>query len=188
MNIRKNIFTALMLGVLIVSQFAVVVGQTETRNESRTRAAFFGLHSLAGGRTARLNVVNSVLNSPPDPDRMGEASPPDPERRRRVTLVFDVYAQVSADGSVRTLRFLHRVSRNVTLAPGEAASFDFTAQAADGSVLVAATAFVSRAGSPPEPIQPVAVISTLEILQGERTLFTLPAVQKGFDPQPDPPV
>ena len=102
-------------------------------------------------------------------------------------MAFDLYTQ-TADGSVRTLRFLRRVSRNITLAPGEGASFDFTAQAADGSVLVAATAFVTRENSPPEPGRPVAVISTLEILQGGRTLFTLPVIQKGLDPQSEPPV
>ncbi len=177
MNIRKNIFTAIALGAFIVSQFAVVFGQTEPRTEPRIRAAFFGLHSFSAGRTARLNVINVVLGVPPEPDRL-----------RQVTLVFDIYAQAAGDGSVRPVRFLRRVSRSVTLAPGEGVSFDFTAQAADGSVLVAATAFVTREGSPPEPVQPVAVISTLEILQGGRTLFILPGTIRGFDPQPEPPV
>ena len=187
MNPSKIGLRALLVGGLIVSQFAVGVAQTQPRNERHIRAAFFGLHSLAPGRTARINIVNAVLGVPPEPDRPGETNPPGPDRRRRVTLMFDVYAQ-TADGSVRTLRFLRRVSRNLTLAPGEAVSFDFTAQAADGSVLVAATAFVSRAGSPPEPDQPVAVISTLEILQGARTLFTLPGLLRGFDPQTEPAV
>ena len=65
MNIRRKSLTALSLAMLVGSQFDIVVAQTQPRNECNIRAALFGLHSLAAGRTARLNVVNAVLGAPP---------------------------------------------------------------------------------------------------------------------------
>jgi len=150
----------------------------------------FGLLSLAPGQTARLNVVNPVLQAPPDPD-----SP-----ARRVRLAFDIYAVSDPNDSpnpttpgdttsrLNKLRFLRRVSRDVTLRPGEAASFNFTA-AATGTQINAV--MVGDVEDTPNPIesrgtQPQ-IVPTLEVLEGGRTIFTHPALVKFFNPQPDPP-
>lgn len=52
-------------------------------------------------------------------------------------------------------------------------------------------------GSPPEPINSgdgnlpdngrLAVVASLEVRQGNRTLFVLPGLARGFDPQPESP-
>lgn len=72
--------------------------------------------------------------------------------------------------------------------PGEAASLDFTATA---DMKVAAS--IHSLGGPdtregeaqmtPEPH----LTPTLEVREGARTIFVVPALAKGFNPQPDPP-
>ena len=72
--------------------------------------------------------------------------------------------------------------------PGEAASFDFTAT--DNTKVAASISSLggpdTREGSSqltPEPhLAPM-----LEVREGARTLFVVPGVVKGFNPQPDPP-
>jgi hypothetical protein len=72
--------------------------------------------------------------------------------------------------------------------PGEAASFDFTA--VEGTKVAAS---IQSLGGPdtregdsqvtPEPhLAPM-----LEVREGARTIFVVPAVVKAFNPQPDPP-
>lgn len=145
----------------------------------------FGLLGLAAGQTARLTVVNPVLQAPPDPD----------SRARSVRLTFDIYAigdvehqpgpTTPADSTARltTLRVVARHSRVVSLRPGQAASLAFTATAAD-------TYFSAVALGGPDTSPAIGnpdLVPTLEVMEGSQTVYTHPAFVKGFNPQPDPP-
>lgn len=198
----RNAFTSgfVLLGVSLA--IAVIVAGWQARRvqaiqDSEDRPNPFGFLELAVGQTARLNVVN--LQPPPEPDSPPpdpESPPPDPDR---VRLAFDVYVQdpdftpncggivpVPPTCLVRH-RFLRRESSEVSLMPGQAASLNFTA--VEGAKV---QAFVQSIGNPevvgnpditPEPH----LIPSLEVREGTRTLFVVPALAKFFNPQPDPP-
>ncbi len=164
MNIKKNFLSAFAIGLsLFAFSTAVAFGQTET---TRNQFSLYGLHFIEAGRTVRLTVVNSQVG--------GQCN--------RVEFVFDVYEQSPTSP---TLRFRRRVSREVLLDGGEAATFDFAASR-DGD-WVSSAVFVRPEEAVPPDNRPERVVSTLVVRQGERTILNLPAVLKGFDPQPDPP-
>jgi hypothetical protein len=92
---------------------------------------------------------------------------------------------MSADEPGR-LRLSRRVSREALLDAGEAVLFDFPASRADGYV---GTAVFSRPEDREVPDGArLRLTSTLGVRESGRTILNLPAVEKGFDPQPDPPV
>jgi len=68
---------------------------------------------------------------------------------------------------------------------GEAATFEYAA-GRGGDYVSPAVFFNPRLVFPPDTM-PAPILSTLVVRHGERTVFNLPAVLKGFDPQPDPP-
>ena len=180
MKTRSRISKGLALVALAVSLVVIAAvwrtGRVAAIGNPDIRS--FGVLSLAPGQTARLNVVNPVLAAPPDPD-----SP-----ARRVRLAFDIYFQAPPDPDSPTprlnnLRFLRRVSRDVMLRPGEAASFDFTAPA--GGTPISAVMLGGPDTSP--SIGNPDIVPTLEVMEGGRTVFTPPAFVKFFNPQPDPP-
>ena len=202
----RNTFTkALALVALAVIVVLLVVAWQSRRvqaiQDSEDFPSDFGFVDLGASQTARLNVVNLRRQPPPDPDSPPpdpDQPPPDPERpgnsshARRVRLSFDIYVQPppepDAPACITRYRFLRRESCDVVLLPGEAASFDFTA-AQDMKV----AASIHSLGGPdtreggsrvtPEPhLAPM-----LEVREGARTLFVVPGVIKGFNPQPDPP-
>ncbi len=187
MQVRQRIFTMLTLGIVIIgvaTLSARQTAQTQAQGEgSRARRgphirALYGLHELTRGQTARLSVISAGLSGPGD------------ERPRGVTLGFDIYeanppepGQPAADGSVHTLRFLRSVSRTVMSGPGdEAVALEFEASRAGETI----AAWVL--GAPPEPDQPgeanrpdigrQAVITSLEVRQGNRTQFVLPIAHR----------
>lgn len=112
----------------------------------------------------------------------------------RVTMIlafFDSPVDVSDE-----LRPLRTVRREIELDPGEAASFDIqAAMACDGSVcpqsrsgaFVNVSVFATPVEGEPLPAGRLKFNSTLQVREFGRTIFTLPAAEKGFDPQPDPP-
>jgi len=90
-------------------------------------------------------------------------------------------------------RFLRREFRDVQLMPGQAASLNFTA--AEGAKV---QAFIQALGGPdtignpnelggPDTTPEPHLIPSLEVREGSRTLFVVPALAKLFNPQPDPP-
>ena len=195
MKTRKTFTSALALTVLAVG-IALFVATWPTRQvqaiqDSEDFPSDFGFIDLGAGQTARLNVVNLRRQPPPEPD----SPPPDPETLR-VRLAFDVYVspppEPDAPACITRYRFLRRESCDVVLRPGEAASYDFTALA-DAKVAASIQSLGgpdTRAGDPiptekltPEPH----LAQMLEVREGTRTLFVVPGVIKGFNPQPDPP-
>jgi len=133
----------------------------------------YGLHSVAAGQTTRVSVVNrqAIFD--------GEIVP-----CIRVRVVFDVYEASTA--APNRWRFVRRVEREAELDPGEAASFDFTTLRTAGERVSTSVFIREDDDNPPEAVG-VDAVSTLEVREGGRTILTLPAVRKGFDPQPDPP-
>jgi len=207
MRIRKT-FTTLLVVMGLAAAIAIIVAgwqarRVQAKQKSEDRSNAFGFLELAVGQTARLNVVN--IQPPPEPD----SPPPDPEspppEPDRVRLGFDVYVQdpdftrscggivpVSPTCLVRD-RFLRREFRDVQLMPGQAASLNFTA--AEGAKV---QAFIQALGGPdtignpnelggPDTTPEPHLIPSLEVREGSRTLFVVPALAKLFNPQPDPP-
>ena len=195
MKTRNTFMKALALIALAAGLVVIITTwqarQVQALQDSEDFPSDFGFIDLGAGQTARLNVVNIRRSPPPD----GDSPPPDPENLRhpqRVRLSFDIYVQPPPDGDapscVTRYRFLRRESCDVTLSPGEAASFDFTA--AEGTKVAAS---IHSLGGPdtreggnqltPEPhLAPM-----LEVREAARTIFVVPGVAKGFNPQPDPP-
>lgn len=197
-------FAMPLIALAVGTAFSIAAWQTQRVAAVQGpdfRRAEFRFVDLGVNQTARLNVVNLVRQPPPD----GDSPPPDPDspppepdvpgnrnHARRVRLAFDIYVQPppepDAPSCVTRYRFLRRESCDVLLMPGEAASFDYTAAA---DVKVAASIHSlggpdTREGIsqlPPEPhLAPM-----LEVREGSRTIFVVPGIAKGFNPQPDPP-
>ena len=204
----RNSFTNILALIALAAVLALIntLWQTlevQAIQDSEDFPSDFGFVDLGAGQTARLNVVNLRRSPPrdgdsppPDPDQPPpdpESPRPDPESHaRRVRLAFDIYVQPppepDAPSCITRYRFLRRESCDVVLRPGEAASFDFVAVQ---DMKVAAS--IRSLGGPdtregdsrvtPEPhLAPL-----LEVREGPRTLFVVPGVIKGFNPQPDPP-
>ena len=195
----RNTFTSMLVVVGTAAAIAIIVAGWQTRRvqaiqDSEDRPNPFAFIELSAGQTARVNVVN--IQPPPHPD-----SPrPDPEApiARRVLLAFDVYIQdpdytpncggivpVSPTCLVR-YRFLRRDSTEVQLSPGQAASLNFTA--VEGTKV---QAFIqttgNRASGSPDTTPEPHLVPSLEVREGTRTMFVVPALVKLFNPQPDPP-
>ncbi|MEP6704714.1 MAG: hypothetical protein ABJB34_07905 [Acidobacteriota bacterium] len=162
MNIKKNFVIAL----IILSFSAIVYGQTAP---VRSQFSLYGMHFISGGQTLRVTAENPRFSD-------SEIVP-----CIRVRIFFDVY-EAAGDGSVR-LRFARRVSREVLLDGGEAATFDFAV--GRSGEYVSPAVYASPEGT--EPPAPIRLLSTLVVREFGRTILNLPAVLKGFDPQPDPP-
>ena len=174
MNIKKNFVIAFALGAIVFASAEIAFGQTEPAG---THFSLYGMHFVSGGQTVRVSVQNSCTS---DPTAVGPCNNPEIIPCIRVRVVFDIYEQSPTQPA--RLRFARRVSREVLLDGGEAATFDFPASR--GGDWVSPAVFGEIA--PPDN-RPVRLVSTLVVQQGERTILNLPAVLKGFDPQPDPP-
>ena len=168
MNIKKNIVIAFALGAIILAFSAVGFGQTET---TRTQFSLYGLHFVSAGQTVGISVQNPRFSD-------SEIIP-----CIRVRMVFDIYT-ADVQNPAR-LRFARRVSREIELDGGEAATFDYEA-GRTGDYVSPAVFYNPVLAAPPDDM-PARLLSTLVVRQGGRTILNLPAVLKGFDPQPDPP-
>lgn len=185
MKTRNTLTNALLL-VVLAAVFVAIISLLQTRQaqaiqDSEDFPSDFGFIELTAGQSARLNAVIGNPNEMPGPDPVA----------RRVRLAFDVYIQDEVNtppGLIATrYRFDRREAREVLLKPGQAVSFGFLA-----SALTKLDASVVFLGGPdtrethphtPEPH----LAATLEVLESARTIFLVPAVAKGFNPQPDPP-
>jgi hypothetical protein len=210
-NIRRPRFiTALALCTLALGivVFVAAVPRAEMKSPNQTQEAppsgcvqtsVFGLQTLARNQSLRLSVVNAGLGEPPEPITPGEQPPPDPIHERRVTLVFDIYGSPppdpvhpSEDGSVRNLRVVRREFRTFMLSPGQGATFEIEStrvgEIVGASVIALPPPDPVMPGElpPPEPVR-AAVVTSLEVRQGNSTVLVLPGTTRGFNPQPDPP-
>lgn len=167
---RRNLGIALAFGLMVFAFSTVIAfGQNET---ARSHFSLYGMHFVGGGQTVRVSVQN------PRPSEPGEITP-----CVRVRVFFDLY-EAAGDGSVR-LRFVRRASREVLLDGGEAATFDFPASR-NGEWISPGVSARCEENCPSDGYR-TRVLSTVAVRQGGNTVLLLPAVLKGFDPQPDPP-
>lgn len=182
MNIKKNFVIAFALGALVfVFSTTVAFGQVAPP-DNRPQFSLYGMHYISGGQSFRVAVQNACVS---DPAAIIPCVNPNPEIIPciRVRVVFDVYE--SSPTQSGRLRFVRRVSREVLLDGGEAATFDFAAGRTGDWVSPAVFARPDEVG--PSNTRPILLVSTLSVRQFGLTVFNLPAELKGFDPQPDPP-
>lgn len=174
MKFKKLILTVITLSVLIFGLNIAAAGQEESEEQTQPRrmAHLYGLQSLSFGQTATLSVVNTVF-----PGQRGNRETS--ESSRRVLLVIDVYTESGRDPEAggRNFTFERRISRIVSLAPGEAATFDFSAD--QGNVFFDASVFM---GVEPEPFAPAAIVSALNIEENGRKVLAVPPSIKFFNP------
>jgi hypothetical protein len=196
MKTRTTLINAMLLITLVAGVLMLIATWraplVKAVQDSEDRPNPFGFIELVAGQNARLNVVDFQPVLKPNSRR------PEPNAPQRVRMIFDVYEDeenTPACGGIVPVpptclmrsRFLRRESREVDLRPGQAASLVFTA--VEDTRLVA---FIQSLGGPdtlptdqftPEPH----LVPSLEVREGTRTLFVVPAVVPGFDPQLDPP-
>ncbi len=169
MNIIRSFVIAFALGAIVfVFSTAAAFGQAET---THTQFSLYGMHFIRGGQTVGIIIHYPRLN-----DR--EVIP-----CVKVRIVFDIYEEHPPDPG--RLRFARRVSREVLLDGGEAATFEFPAGRTGD--WVSPMVFARPEGVPPIDPDRERVLPTLVVREFGRTILNLPAVLKGFDPQPDPP-
>ena len=191
---KNSIIKVVMLATLVagVSLVAANWPRVKAIQDSEDRPNPFGFIELIPGQTARLNVVVNTEGFRTQP-------PPRPDTQHTVRLAFDVFVEDEENtpgcgGIVPApptclvrYRFLRRESREVDLMSREAASLAFTAVER-----TRIAALIQSIGDPdilptdqftPEPH----LAPSLEVREGTRTLFVVPAVVRGFNPQPDPP-
>ena len=164
----KNLISLFALAAIVFTLSAVSLAQAAP---APSQFALYGMHFINGGQTVRVTVQNPRVSD-------SEVIP-----CIRVRVVFDLYEAIPPDQ--QRLRFVRRVSREVELDGGEAASFDFAASRGGDWVSPSVVARCEE-NCPSDPTR-TRVLSTLVVREGGRTLLNLPAVIKGFDPQPDPP-
>ncbi len=163
MNIKKNFLSTFALSAIILAFSAVGFGQDET---TRTQFLLYGMHFVSAGQTAGITVQNPRFSD-------SEIVP-----CIRVRVVFDIYEQ-NPSVPVR-MRFVRRVSREIELDGGEAATFNYAAGQL-GEWVSPAVFYNPVLASPPDTM-PARLLSTVVVRQGERTILNLPAVLKGMDP------
>ena len=171
---------ALLIAILTLVVSTAAFGQYAERG---TYYTLYGQHFLNAGQSMRL-----VTDNPRYSD--AEIVP-----CIRVAIIVSFFDS-SVDVSSIPLRPLRRVIREIELDPGEAASFDFPATLACESgapcpqlrrgVYAAVSVFTTPVEGEPIPAR-MKFSSTLSMVELGHTIFTLPAAEKGFDPQPDPP-
>ena len=174
-----KIKSLLLTSLITLALTSAALGQTELRG---TYYSIYGQQFINGWQSLRLAAENPRYSD-------SEIVP-----CIRVTMVLNFFESPVGDAS-GPLRPLRRVTREFELDPGEAASFDVAAtMACDGSscpaarngVFVGVSIFATPVEG--EPVTgPLKFNTTLAVREFGRSIFTLPAVQKGFDPQPDPP-
>lgn len=170
MSIKKNFAVGLALGVVILFFPRLSFGQT-VPTESPTLFSLYGIESISSGQSLRVSVQNPRFSD-------SEIIP-----CVRVRVVFDVYENSTTEAG--RLRLVRRAAREVLLDAGEAASFDFPVSRTGDFVSTSIFARVDG-GESPANTRP-RLTSTLVIRESGRTILNLPAVIRGFDPQPDPP-
>jgi len=181
---NRNRFTKSLIMIALVG---VVIGVVALWLTTLVRAfnpqpdpPAFGLISLNPGQNLRLNVVNQLV-PPTDPDRLGRAM-------RHAMLGFDLYmmstggppssADMSPGSCITAHHFANRQSCEVTLAPGEAASFDLPISTEVGMSQVLPLVQDDDRNQHP------ALVYTLEVRENGKTLYTMPPVQRSGPTEP----
>ena len=171
-NRRRIIGVLIAVGAIMTICFVVSIRRADAVIAIIRPAVIFTVNP---GQTARINVI-------PSPDYNWNSG-----RSQRMLLGFDVYRisdPRSVGGAPDACVKYHMIERQaceVTISPGEAASFDF-AVPADG-VATQISPVVSFEGNDSNRGRSNDLIPTIEMREGGRTteLLLLPAVQRVRD-------
>ena len=180
MKTSHRFIKPLALSAFILAAFVAIAVWDTTRVRAfnpQPDPPAFGLISLNPGQTLRLNVVNR-LQPPPEPDSSAFE-----RRTRHASLGFNLYlmsaggtspsnADVPPGPCVGARCIAPRQALEVTLAPGEAASFDLATPTEVGALQALAVVQDDDRNNNP------ALIYSLEVREGGRTIYSLPAVQR----------
>lgn len=161
------------LATILSLGFLALETSGQTAPQPRGEVTYYGMHTMAAGTSLRLGIVNRF------PVSDGEIIP-----CIRVRIVVDFY-RAAGDGSVRPV-FVRRAEREILLDPGDAASYDLPSSRLGGEI-VNVTVFFTPVGQDLPESPHIAAATILEVRESGRTIFTLPGIPRGFDPQPDPP-
>ena len=160
MEVRSKFSRALTLCAMAVTVLTALLSLGAVRAVAQqfgTAASPFEFATpvLAAGQAARLNVVNTSARD---------------QAPLSMTLAFDIYTRSSStsgdstgdpDAGLDGYRFRRRVSQEVTVAPGESASFDYTNSAAESAQV---RAVLEVAGIDTSPGGEVAGIDTSPVI------------------------
>ena len=169
LNRRKRVI-GVVLSLVIIATCAVVATRRAGAIIAVLRPAV--IFTVNPGQTARLNVIGPSQNN-----WSTGAS-------RRMLLGFDVYrrngvmpSQVD-ETSCAKYHMVERQSCEVTLRPGEAASFDFSVPS-DGVPTQISPVFSIEASDAVDAVRTGDLVPTIEFREGGRTtgFLVLPAVQ-----------
>jgi hypothetical protein len=133
----------------------------------------FGIQSYAGGQTARLSI--GVRR----PASIREIIP-----CVRVRVVVEVYGQDPANRL--RLVVVRTIEQEFTLDSGEAVSLNLPGTRLGEAASITVYAYRMSDLDPIESVKGAA-LSSLQVVESGRTVFTHPGVIRGFNPQPDPP-
>jgi hypothetical protein len=186
-NKRTLIIAAAAIALAILTAFGIfrnsnpVKAQTDIPPPVPDRISF-GMVGITAGQTARISVANTILpndaNLPPGPVR--------------VVMTFR-----NASGSLIRNRSGEVIRKAVDLERGDAAFLDLNYDELPPGPIRFQLRPVIVLQSPPvgdsNPIPPDSAVSTVEIINNANgrtqfAVFTHPAVLRGFNPQPDPPL
>lgn len=171
-NRRKIIGVLIAVGAIVATCFVVSIRRADAVIAIIRPAVIFTVNP---GQRARIHVI-------PSPDYNWSSG-----RSQRVLLGFDVYRvsetnprSVGADAACVKYHMIERQACEVTISPGEAASFDF-AVPSDGVATQISPVFSSEGNDSNRRSNDF--VPTIEMHEGGRTtgVFLLPAVQLARD-------
>jgi hypothetical protein len=174
-NKRRIIGVLIAVSAIITIYFVVSIRRADAVIAIIRPAVIFTVNP---GQTARIHVI-------PSPDYVWSAG-----TSQRMSLGFDVYrisetnprSVGSGDPSCAKYHMIERQSCEVTIRPGEAASFDF-AVPSNGVATQISPVFSLEGNDPGGRPRVNDFVPTIEMREGGRTtgLLLLPAVQRSHD-------
>lgn len=162
---KKNSLLVIFANILIMFAANAALAQTEP-----THSTFYGLHFIDPGQSVRISLLNPRVSD-------SEIIP-----CLRVRVVFDVFEPNRTNPN--RLQFARRISREVELEGGQALTID-TPTTRTGEWV--SPGVFAQSDDRNDPTAGKRLLTTLVIRENGRTILNVPAVRKGFDPQPDPP-
>lgn len=177
---RTLAFTAIMISL---AAFAIIIRNTPTVEAQDTQPVrseryAFGMVGITSGQTMRINVANIIAANDP-------VYPSGPTRA--TIIVVNSRGQVARNDRGEPIR------RTVQLERGDSTFLDLDFEdLPPGPTRQQFRAVVNALppGPSSEQLPPSPIMPTVEVLNTStgRTLFMHPAVIRGFNPQPDPPL
>jgi hypothetical protein len=179
---RTLTMAAIMITLVSIAAFAIIKStqpvEAQDTQPARSERHSFGMVGITSGQTMRINVANILAAGdsifPPGPTRVA-------------IIVINSRGQVARNHRGEPIR------RVVQLERGDSTFLDVDFEdLPPGPVRQQFRAVVNALppGPSSEQLPPSPIMPTVEVFNSStgRTLFMHPAVIRGFNPQPDPPL